>query len=189
MRYDTPFEIANGSRKLTADRSSGSTEHGYAFGPFRLIPHRQLLFEDERPIRLGSRAFDILTVLVGRAGEVVGKGELMSRVWPSTTVDEINLRVNLMAVRKALGDGRPGRRYVVNSHGRGYQFVAPVEPLAPLTPAELPKLETEAAHNLPALVTRPVGRADVADALARQVSEHPLITLVGSGGIGKTTLA
>lgn len=76
------------------------------------MPGRQLLLEGETPVRLGSRAFDILTTLVGRAGEVVGKDELMSRVWVGTTVDEINLRVNVAALRKALGDGQLGRRYV-----------------------------------------------------------------------------
>jgi DNA-binding winged helix-turn-helix (wHTH) protein len=82
--------------------------------------------EGDRPVRLGSRAFDILTALVERAGEVVSKDELMARAWPQTFVEEANLRIQVSAVRRALGDGQAGHRYVVTVPGRGYNFVAPV---------------------------------------------------------------
>jgi predicted ATPase/DNA-binding winged helix-turn-helix (wHTH) protein len=153
------------------------------------MPGQQLLLEGETPVRLGSRAFAILTALVGQAGEVVGKDELMSHVWPNTTVDDINLRVNVAALRKALGDGQPGRRYVANVTGRGYRFVAPVEHLEPEGLSDPPPVRLEAAHNLPPLLTRPIGRADTVGALVRQLSQHRLLTVVGPGGIGKTTVA
>jgi DNA-binding winged helix-turn-helix (wHTH) protein len=75
---------------------------------------------------LGGRAFDILLALVDRAGEVIGKDELIAKAWPDVTVEEGSLRVHLSALRKALGDGGFGRRYIENVKGRGYCFVAPV---------------------------------------------------------------
>src|SRR5205823_2055518 len=97
-----------------------------SFGPFRLLPAQQLLLEGERPVRLGSRARDILSALVERPGQLVSKQELMARVWPDTFVEEGNLKVHVAALRRALGDGRAGHRYITNIPGRGYCFVAPV---------------------------------------------------------------
>ena len=98
----------------------------FAFGSFRLIPAQRLLFEDGRPLRLGSRALDILIMLIGRAGETVSKEQLIARTWPDTVVEEGALRVHVAALRKALGDGRAGTRYIANIPGRGYSFIAPV---------------------------------------------------------------
>ena len=109
-----------------------------SFGPFRLFVAQRLLLEGDTPVRLGNRAFDILTALVERAGEVVGKHELMARVWPKTFVEEANLKIQVSALRRALGDGQGGRRFVATIPGRGYNFVAPisvVEPPQAATPA------------------------------------------------------
>jgi len=103
------------------------TERAALFGPFRLLPAQQLLLESENPIRLGSRALEILIALVERAGELVTKGELMARVWPNSMVEEDNLKVHISTLRRILGDGQSGRRYLVTVPGRGYCFVAPVE--------------------------------------------------------------
>jgi DNA-binding winged helix-turn-helix (wHTH) protein len=84
-----------------------------SFGPFRLLAEQRLLLEGDNPVRLGSRAFDILTALVERGGEVVGKEELMARAWPQTFVEEANLKIQVSALRRALGDGQGGNRYVV----------------------------------------------------------------------------
>src|SRR5262249_11627623 len=89
------------------------------FGPFRLLPTQRLLLHEEVSIPLGSRAMDILIALVERPGELVSKEELMARVWPTTFVAAANLTVQLCAVRRALGDGRNGNRYVINIPGRG----------------------------------------------------------------------
>src|SRR6476660_3618748 len=97
-----------------------------SFGPFRLIAAQRLLLEGDKPVRLGSRAFDILAALVEHAGEVVGKEELIARAWPQTYVDEANLKIQISALRRALGDGQAGNRYVATVPGRGYNFVAPV---------------------------------------------------------------
>src|SRR6266702_4755165 len=101
-------------------------EQVISFGPFRLLAPQRLLLEGDQPVRLGSRAFDILTSLVERAGEVVGKDELMARAWPQTFVEDANLKIQVSALRRALGDGQGGHRYVVTVPGRGYNFVAAV---------------------------------------------------------------
>ena len=101
-------------------------EETFAFGSFRLIPAQRMLLEDGKPLRLGSRALDILVTLVERAGETIHKDQLIARTWPDTVVDEGALRAHVAALRKALGDGREGNRYIANISGRGYSFVAPV---------------------------------------------------------------
>jgi predicted ATPase/DNA-binding winged helix-turn-helix (wHTH) protein len=160
-----------------------------SFGPFRLLAAERLLLEGDRPVRLGSRAFDILAALVERAGEVVGKKELLARVWPQTFVEEANLKIQVSALRRALGDGQGGHRYVVTVPGRGYNFVAPVSleehsrvPLAPASAAT-------AAHNLPFAATRMIGRDEAVAAIVSRLSRERLVTIVGPGGIGKTTVA
>jgi len=98
-----------------------------AFGPFHLRPTQFLLLEGDKPVRLGSRALQILVVLLERPGELVSKQELMDRVWPNTLVEPANLTVHISALRRTLRDGRNGNRFIINVPGRGYSFVAPVE--------------------------------------------------------------
>src|ERR1700740_371303 len=100
--------------------------HAISFGPFRFIAAQRLLLEGDKPVRLGSRAFDILATLVERAGQVVGKEELIARAWPQIFVEDSNLKIQVSALRRALGDGQGGHRYVVTVPGRGYNFVAPL---------------------------------------------------------------
>jgi DNA-binding winged helix-turn-helix (wHTH) protein len=98
----------------------------FSSGPFRIVPHARLVERDGSPMPLGSRAFDLLCVLVSRPGEVVSRGELMAKVWPDLTVEESNLRFHIAQLRRALSDGPGGERYVTNVSRRGYCFVAPV---------------------------------------------------------------
>jgi predicted ATPase/DNA-binding winged helix-turn-helix (wHTH) protein len=155
------------------------------FGPFTLVHSRQLLLEGERPLRLGSRALDILAVLVERPGELITKDELISRVWPHTVVEDINLRVHVAALRKALGDGLNGARYISNVPGRGYCFVAPVIVDKAVPPSSL----VTPQHNLPARLSRLVGRGDTVSALAAQLRRRRFVTITGPGGMGKTAVA
>ena len=97
-----------------------------SFGPFSLFVAERLLKKVDKPIPLGGRALDILIALAERPGEVVTHKELISTAWPDVTVEEANLRFQMAALRKALGDGRDGARYISNVTGRGYCFVAPV---------------------------------------------------------------
>ena len=126
-----------------------------AFGPFRLLPAQRMLLEGNAPVRLGSRALDILIALVERPGEVVSKEELVTRAWPNIFVEETNLRVHVGALRKVLGHGQSVGGYVANVPGRGYSFVAPVTregPPAAHGPAR------ERLYNLPPTLTRTIWR-------------------------------
>jgi predicted ATPase/DNA-binding winged helix-turn-helix (wHTH) protein len=149
------------------------------------------LLEGEAPVRLGSRALEILIALIERAGELVSKNELMARVWPDTFVDEGSIKVHVAGLRRALGDGQPGRRYLANVPGRGYRFVAAVVQLEPEGPSasKSDKAERPLAHNLPASQSRVLGRADTIGALRDQLPRKRFITIVGPGGIGKTAVA
>ena len=99
----------------------------FTFGPFVLIPEQQALFRGELPVRMGNRAFDILALLVQRAGKLVTKQELISMVWPDTFVDESNLKVHVAALRKALDEDVRHLSCIATVIGRGYRFVAPVQ--------------------------------------------------------------
>src|SRR6266404_5217264 len=160
-----------------------------SFGPFRLLTEQRLLLEGDRPVRLGSRAFDILAALVERTGEVVGKEQLIARAWPQTFVEEANLKIQVSALRRALGDGQGGHRYVVTVPGRGYNFVAPVRLEEPSRSAPPPTIAPPASHNLPFAVTRMIGRDEAVATLVSRLSRERLVTIVGPGGVGKTTVA
>jgi DNA-binding winged helix-turn-helix (wHTH) protein len=97
-----------------------------SFGSFRLVPMQFLLLERDKPVSLGSRAFQILIALLERPGELVSKQELMTRVWPNLFVEPANLSVHISALRRTLRDGRDGNRFIINIPGRGYSFVASV---------------------------------------------------------------
>src|SRR5499433_3233544 len=171
------------------DDRSATSERVASFGPFRLFPARQLLLEGETPVRIGTRALEILNVLVERAGELVSKKELMARVWPNIVVEESNVKVQVVSLRRVLGDGQPGRRYLASVPGQGYRFVAPVELSEPQKVPAQPSAGVAYAHNLPASQTRALGRADAISALLEQLPRRRFITIVGAGGIGKTTVA
>lgn len=167
-----------------------TVSQAFAFGPFVLFPARQKLLHNDVAVRIGGRALDILTVLVEHAGELVSKRELMAAVWPDTIVDESNLKVNIAALRRVLGDGGPDdARYIATVTGRGYKLIAPVRPAVSAVMAPAPAASGARWHNLPTGTTRVIGRADVIDAIRRDFEISRLVTVVGPGGIGKTTVA
>jgi predicted ATPase/DNA-binding winged helix-turn-helix (wHTH) protein len=158
------------------------------FGPFQLFQSQRLLLEGDMPVRIGDRAFDILAALIERAGEIVGKDELIARAWPKTSVEDANLNIQVSALRRVLGDGQSGRRYIVVITGQGYSFVAPVR-AETLSSTAAPVVAASAApHNLPFAVTRMIGREETVAALLSRFSRNRLLTIVGPGGIGKTTV-
>ena len=165
-------------------------KQGAAFGPFRLFAGERLLERGGIPIALGSRALDILILLVERAGDVVSKEELISRVWPNLTVDENSLRVHVAGLRKVLGDGQAGSRYVTSISGRGYCFVAPIVRLAEREVASNPEpVISDQAHRLPLRRPRMVGRDETVRAISELLVARRFVTIHGPGGIGKTTVA
>ena len=169
----------------------------FVFGPFRLLVARRELLAHGVPVTLGQRAFDVLLLLVSRHGQLVTKDELMAEVWPGVVVEENNIQVHVSALRKVLGTAGDGERYLLTVAGRGYRFVAPVEresadPPGTLTASVLDQPGTAAPatpNNLPQQLTSLIGReGDLAEIKAR-LNSHRLLTLTGSGGVGKTRLA
>ena len=171
------------------DRDGIEATDGASFGPFRLFAAERLLQKGDEPLPLGGRALDILIALVERAGEVVTRRELLARVWPDVTVEEANLRVHIAGLRKALGDGQEDVRYVANVPGRGYCFVAPVSRAAGRRPSPLATVRAGRRQKLPARLTRMVGRDDAVRALSAQLMTWRFVSIVGPGGMGKTTVA
>lgn len=160
------------------------------FGPFRLIPRQRLLLEGDRPIPIGNRALTILQILIERAGKIVDKRELTKLVWTSAIVDEANIRVHICAIRRALGDGQNGACYIVNIPGRGYSFAAEVSHPLEVSHADRGlKPTARPTSTLPNFITRLVGRGDAIIKLKAELARERMITILGSGGIGKTSLA
>jgi DNA-binding winged helix-turn-helix (wHTH) protein len=167
-----------------------NVQHGdvLSFGPFSLLVGSRLLKRADKTIPLGGRALDVLIALTERAGEVVSYSDLISVAWPSATVDEANLRVQIAALRKALAEDKGGR-YISNVAGRGYCFVAPVSYVTgPLTVAE-GKGDEERPRKLPPQLTRMVGRTEAIRAISERLMMGRFVSVVGPGGIGKTTVA
>jgi predicted ATPase/DNA-binding winged helix-turn-helix (wHTH) protein len=160
-----------------------------SFGPFRLFAAERQLKKGDEALQLGGRALETLIALVERAGEVVTQAELISRVWPDVTVEEANLRVQIASLRKALGDGREGARYIVTVPGRGYCFVAPVTRSAPQHSPSSDAAAFDRLQRLPPRLTRMIGRDDTIRTLLAQLTMYRFVSIVGAAGIGKTTVA
>src|ERR1700730_11147615 len=157
-----------------------------SFGPFSLFVAERLLKKGDEPIPLGGRALDILIALAERPGEVITRKDLISSVWPDVTVEEANLRFQIAALRKALGDVR----YISNIAGKGYCFVAPVTHSSARQTAPVTGITTtERVQKLPPRLARMVGRDDTVRVLAQQFQMWRFVSIVGPGGIGKTTVA
>jgi non-specific serine/threonine protein kinase len=169
------------------------------FGRFRLVLHSRELLADGVPLSIGNRALDVLFALIEAQGELVTKDELLSRVWPNTTVEENNLQFQVSTLRKALGEDRDFIRTV---SGRGYRFVAEVaEEWRPSHPAmESAALDEQdaatgqkrdlsdvgnLAESTPDFAGREAHRKD----LGAMIATNRLVALVGPGGVGKMRLA
>lgn len=178
-------QVPFNTKKDRIDDCCGNT---FVFGPFRLLVRQRLLLQGDKPVRLGSRALDLLIALIERHGELVGKDELMHRVWPKTFVEAANLTVHIAALRRALNDGRAGNRFLINTPGRGYRFVAPVRLESFEAPAS--KLEAEVhSCGIPAPMTSLIGCSEVITNLVAELSHQRLVTIAGFGGSGKSSVA
>ncbi|TBF49309.1 ATP-binding protein [Rhizobium leguminosarum] len=160
-----------------------------SFGPFQLRANERLLTREGAVVELGGRAYDILIALTSWPNEVMSKQDLIARVWPHVVVEEGSLRFHMTSLRKALGDGKDGARFIKTLSGRGYCFVAAItraaHPRLPIVPAPV-----DFPHaNLPSPVNRVIGRDEDVVQISAQLEASCLVTIVGAGGMGKTTVA
>ncbi|MFM0396255.1 ATP-binding protein [Paraburkholderia phytofirmans] len=164
-------------------------------GPLQVDLASRELFLDGQPVRIGSRAFDILAVLIGANGALVSKSTMLEQVWPDTLVEENNLQVHMSALRKVLGESR---NLIQTVSGRGYRLVSrdapaehtgkPARDNAPYAADHIASLHS-IPNNLPASSSSLVGRDQAISDIAQALASTRHVTLVGSGGIGKTRLA
>jgi DNA-binding winged helix-turn-helix (wHTH) protein len=127
-RENPPPHGANRSSPAAADAE-------LEFGRFRILLRRRRLVADGVPVELGTRAFDLLLILLEADGSLVIKEELMSRVWPGIVVAEENLKVQVSLLRKALGEDRD---FIRTEFGRGYRFTAVVRSILALDACQHP---------------------------------------------------
>ena len=160
--------------------------HIFCFGDFRFVPSEQSLWHRDLRLHVGSRALDLLHLLVMRAGEPVGKDELVAFAWPRLFVHDSNLKVNIAALRRALRDADPDLSPIATVPGRGYRFTAPLrvygDDEALRDRARVPESGLPPAGPI-------VGRDDVIASLQGRLSECGFLTVVGPAGVGKTTVA
>lgn len=160
-----------------------------SFGPYKLVARERLLTREGVLVELSARALDILIELLSRPGEVVSKKVLLARVWPDVTVEEVSLRFHIFSLRRALGDGRSGARYIETLIGRGYCFVAPIARSSVPDHALGAPIASFPHANLPNRLVRMVGRDDDVFGLSARLTAARFVTVVGAGGVGKTTVA
>jgi predicted ATPase/DNA-binding winged helix-turn-helix (wHTH) protein len=162
---------------------SPSADVTYRCGTVDIDAAQRSVVIDGAPVKVGARAFDVLLALVERRERVVPKRELMDVVWPNVVVEEGNLLVHIVALRKVLGP-----RAIATIPGRGYRFVMPVDVVEGTGPRESPAPPAAVQGNVPASPTL-FGRADDLEAIDVLLREHAVVTIVGAGGIGKTRVA
>ncbi|MBA2920849.1 transcriptional regulator [Sphingomonas sp. MAH-20] len=159
------------------------------FGPFCLTPDARLLTRHGEPVEIGGRSFDLLVVLTDQPGRVLSKRELLKRVWSDVVVEDGSLRFHMAGLRKLLGDGVDGARYIATQVGVGYAFVAPVERHGGTAPRRLEESVRAPTTNLPGRLPHLIGRERDVALLVERVADTPLFSIVGAAGVGKTTLA
>nr|WP_299503571.1 winged helix-turn-helix domain-containing protein [uncultured Rhizobium sp.] len=155
------------------------------FAPFSIVPARRSLMRSGAVVPLGSRATDILLLLVAHPGELKTNQEIVKHVWPDTFVDDANLRVHVSALRKVLGDTKAEPNFVANVPGRGYTFIARVERRSQVLPIE--PASTRIPRDADSL--RIIGRDHSIETILYQLGKGRLVTVTGAGGIGKSTVA
>ena len=167
---------------------SDGSDSVLAFGNFRLFPAQRRLEKDGKPVRLGGRALDVLTVLAERAGEVVLNRSLLESVWQDVTVEESSLRFH---IKEPAEDPRrqPGRYSLREQCARTRLLLRCTDDPNRAPRNRLVTSQPPARYALPRFGTRVIGRESVIDALVPRLAERGPLTIVGPGGIGKSTVA
>ena len=152
------------------------------FGDFELRRRERELVGPDGPVELTSRAFDLLTAFLDAPGTLLDKDALFAAAWPGLIVEDNTLQVHISALRKALGQG-----FITTVHGRGYRYIgpAPIEAGAP----PLAGAHAGTLGNIGRFDVRLVEREAELAALGRLLASERLVTVLGPGGVGKTTLA
>jgi DNA-binding winged helix-turn-helix (wHTH) protein len=173
---------------LRFEHMSGPAAYGkLKFGPFELSIGERSLRREGVLLPLGGRALAILIYLAERPGEIITRQELIGHVWSDVIVQEGSLRVHVAAIRKALGDGQHGNRYIANIKGQGYSFVGTVERLD-----DGKNRGSNSRNSRGKLAARPlmlIGREAAVAEVRDWIRQGRLVTLVGPGGIERTTVA
>ena len=159
-----------------------SMKASFTFGPFELIPERSVLLQNGENIHVGSRALSLLTILVQNKGAIISGADLIAQIWPDTNVGESNLRVHLAALRRILSNAGCQDGCIVTLPGRGYQFTLPVTHRKTTD-------HQKNCSNVPALLGKLIGREQVIQEILCDLADQRIMSIVGSGGIGKTSVA
>src|SRR5690349_14226119 len=159
----------------------------YGLGPFRLDSEAGVLTHDGVATALGARGVAVLAVLASHAGEYVEKSAILDAAWPGLVVEEANLAVQISAIRRALARVPGGEGWIETLTRRGYRFVGPVKEIAARSVA--PLLANRQRTNLPESLTSFVGRERELAEIKHRLPTTRLMTLTGTGGLGKTRLA
>lgn len=166
----------------------------FVFGPFCVVPAKRLLEKNGVPVEIGGRALDLLIALLMRPGRVLTKSDLINQVWPDVVVEQGSLRFHMTALRRILGDGDEHARYIATQVGVGYAFVAPLEKRlaggqsAAIPPGIADDTRVETLCSLPPRA-KLIGRETDLQLVLDHMQQPKLFTIVGAGGVGKTSLA
>jgi TolB-like protein/DNA-binding winged helix-turn-helix (wHTH) protein/Tfp pilus assembly protein PilF len=157
----------------------------FEFGSFRLNPAERLLLRDQVPVQLPPKAFDALVVMVENRGRLLGKDELLGKVWPDSFVEESNLAQHISILRKALRDGEDGFQCIETVPRHGYRFVAEVRELrgiaADADASPDPTPSRQPTTRVPGIVRTRRGSRNVAFAIAGLVALLAVLILTLPG--------
>ena len=163
----------------------------YEIGPFQLDPQTSVLTRSGAPVALGRRAANLLAVLVRSPQQWITKARLLEAAWPGLVVEEGNLAVQILALRRVFAQVEGGERWIETLTGRGYRFVGPARAIEESDTAQASSPPTSPKdHSLPAEVSTFVGRATaLKEVLSAFSAGARVVSIVGTGGVGKTRLA
>lgn len=182
----TEDSTETGERPVTGARGADRLDREIRFGAFQFYPGRGLLLRQGTPIKIGSRALSLLAAIAERPGQFVDNATLMAAGWPTTTVEEANLRVQMAALRRLLDEGRTdGMSHIANAPGRGYALTVLSTDGGPPPVAD----RTRVPLGLSSPLTPLLGRADAVASVLDRIARHRCVSIVGPGGIGKTRVA